>query len=553
MRFVSGVVLFAGLLGCSTEHRPVDLILRGGAVYTMNPAQPRAEALAIADGRIVAVGSDEEISAVYASENTIDLEGQMVLPGFVDSHSHAVASGVALAQCDLALLDSVADVLAKVTACGDAQPGTGWLVGGGWNPALFKDANPNKALLDSLGLDRPVALESEDSHSLWVDSRALALAGITRDSTDPSGGVIERDLQTAEASGTLRERTAMNLVQDQVPPISDAVREAGLLRALALAKEFGITSIIEASAGASELAAYDAVDARGELSVRVVVSVQVTDPQATELMRPQDRGTARRVHADAAKIFVDGVLESETAALLEPYLDNPGSTGQLLELTQQLNARVVDLDRRGIQVHLHAIGDRAVRAALDAVAAARIANGALDNRHHIAHLQLVDPADRSRFAELGVVANIQALWAYPDAYITDLNLLQVGQARVDQMYPFASLVRAGTTLAGGSDWSVSSMNPLLAIQTGIMREDPAGVAVGVLNSAERLPLQKMLEAYTTNGAYLMHQENHTGSLEVGKFADIVVLDRDLFDVPVAQISEVHVTRTLLAGGTVYSR
>jgi hypothetical protein len=202
---------------------------------------------------------------------------------------------------------------------------------------------------------------------------------------------------------------------------------------------------------------------------------------------------------------------------------------------------------------MHAIGDRAVRVALDAVEAARKANGPSDNRHHIAHLQMIDVLDRPRFAQLGVTANFQALWAFPDQYITDVNLPQVGQARVDQMYPIGDVLRAGGRIAGGSDWSVSSMNPLLAIETAITRSDPTGRINGVLNESERVSLQDMLAAYTVNGAYLMHQEKSTGSLEVGKAADVIVLERDLFKIPPSEIGEVPVTRTIFDGATVYLR
>jgi predicted amidohydrolase YtcJ len=552
VRLIFAFVLLVAVMGCGAEHQRVDLILRNGVLHTMNPAQPLAQALAISDGRIVAVGSDAEIGTKFRSNNDVDLKGKMVLPGFIDAHSHPIEGGVELGQCDLSEMATVDAIVAKVAACNAATPGSDWLIGARWNLALFANANPSKLLLDQITTDRPILLGGADGHSSWVNSKALELAGINAQTPNPANGIIERDPSTGEPSGTLRE-SAQRLVGAKVPPLSLETREAGLLRALAMANGFGITSIIDASVGAEELAAYEALAAQGKLTARIVASIAVTDPQADSLMRADDRGTAKLVHADAAKIFVDGVLEGETAALLEPYLDNPGHVGQLNETPEQLTARVVDLDKRGIQVHMHAIGDRASRVALDAVAAARAANGPADNRHHIAHIQLVDAADRPRFAQLGVIANAQALWAFPDAYITDINLPQVGQTRVDQMYPFGSLVRAGATLVGGSDWSVSSMNPLLAIETGVTRQDPTGQVSGVLNAAERLPLQKMLEAYTANGAFLMHEEKDIGSLEVGKFADIVVLDRNLFDVPPAQIGDAVVTLTLLAGNTVYER
>jgi predicted amidohydrolase YtcJ len=538
-------------IGCGPQREHVDLVLRNAAIYTMNPAQPEARALAVSAGRIVAIGSNEAIAQGYAAKRDVDLLGQMVLPGFHDAHVHPVHGGVELSQCDLNDRATVAEITAKVSECNANRPGSGWLLGRGWNLGLFPRANPNKALLDAITTQRPILLGGADGHSSWANSAALALAGIERETPNPPNGIIERDAN-GDAGGTLRE-SAQDLVRAVVPPLSAQARRDGLLRGVKIANGFGITSFIEADAGAEELAAYRALMGSGELTARVVASIGATHADADALMRPEDRGRDSRLRADAAKIFVDGVLEGETAALLAPYLDNPGFSGELKMSPEALSAQVVELDRRGIQVHMHAIGDRAVRVALDAVEAARKANGPSDNRHHIAHLQLIDALDRPRFAQLAVTANFQALWAFPDQYITDVNLPQVGQARVDQMYPIGSILKAGGRVAGGSDWSVSSMNPLLAIETALTRSDPTGRIPGVLNEAERVSLADMLAAYTINGAYLMHQETLTGSLEVGKAADLVVLERNLFDIPPQEIGEVAVTRTLLDGETVFER
>jgi predicted amidohydrolase YtcJ len=379
----------------------------------------------------------------------------------------------------------------------------------------------------------------------------LAAAGIERETPNPPNGIIERDAN-GEASGVLRE-SAQDIVRSIIPPVSPAAREEGLRRGLVLANQFGITSLVEAAAKKEDLDAYRAVAAKGQLTARVVASVEVGNDEAFTLMRPEDRGTGARLRVDSAKIFVDGVLEGETAALLQPYLDHPGFSGDLKMSPEALASMVTALDKRGIQVHMHAIGDRAVRAGLDAIAAARTANGVSDNRHQIAHLQLIDPLDRPRFAQLGVIADFEALWAFPDQYITDINVPQVGQARVDQMYPIGSMLKAGARIVAGSDWPVSSMNPLLTIETAVTRSDPTGHLTGVLNEAERVSLADMLAAYTINGAYLMHQETQTGSLEAGKAADFVVLARDLFEIPPQEIGEVEVTRTVLDGVTVYQR
>ena len=555
MRTTALLSILVSLVACAPAKQMVDLVMHHGAVHTMSPAQPEAEALAVNAGRIVAVGSNDAIARAYVGKETIDLRGQMVLPGFHDAHAHPAYDGVTLSQCNLVDLDSIDAIVAKVRTCNDEQKDDGWLVGAGWNLALFPQANPSKALLDAISTTRPILLAGADGHSSWANSKALELAGVKRGTPNPEKGVIERDAN-GEPSGTLRE-TAQDLVRDVVPPVSADARREGLVKALRMANGFGITSIVEAAARPDLIDAYRTLETSGGLTARVVASIVISDPndlaKADALIRPQDRGTGARLRADSVKLFIDGVLEGETAALLQPYLDRPNWSGELKFKPAELNALVTDLDRHGVQVHMHAIGDAAVREGLDAFAAARAANGPTDNRHHIAHLQLVDPADRPRFAELGVIANFQALWAFPDKYITDVNVAQVGQARVDQMYPIASVLHAGARIVGGSDWAVSSMNPLLAIQTAVTRSDPTGQIPGVLNAAERVSLADMLAAYTINGAYLMHQEKDTGSLEIGKFADVIVLSRDLTKIPAEEIGAVAVTRTILEGATVYSK
>jgi len=274
-------------------------------------------------------------------------------------------------------------------------------------------------------------------------------------------------------------------------------------------------------------------------------------PQFEELLATREQYRSARVQPDSVKLFVDGVLEGETAALLEPYLDKPGFLGPINYEPADLAQIVTRLDKLGLQVHMHAIGDRAVRVGLDAIAAARAANGPGTWTHHIAHLQLIDPADLPRFKELNVAANFQALWAYPDPYITDLNLPVVGEERVKRMYPIASAQRAGAMIVGGSDWNVSSLNPLDAIQVAVTRKDPEGRIEAVLNEDERVDLPTMLGAYTINGARLAHEDQTNGSIEKDKAADLIVLDRNLLTLPPEQIRTAKVLRTLIDGQTVY--
>jgi predicted amidohydrolase YtcJ len=557
-RILAGLLFAVLAAGCGAppepSREPADLILHNAYIYTLNPQQPWAQALAIRDGVIVRVGNDADVLGAYDGPAR-DLDGQMVLPGFHDAHTHPITSGMELAHCYLGGLETVEAIVGKVRECDRALPEGEWLRGDGWNLSLFPEANPHRSLLDAVSAVRPMVLVAEDGHSAWVNGAALAAAGIGADTPDPPNGVIERDA-AGEPSGTLRE-SAQELVRALLPPPTDEERIEGALRALAMASRYGITSLVDAAVGVDELRVWKTLEADGRLTARVVASIGMAGALigagGIELIDPESRATDAQVRTHSAKLFVDGVLEGETAALLEPYIGRDGRTGSLRIPAEELATLVTSLDARGVQVHMHAIGDAAVRAGLDAVAAARTANGASDNRHFITHLQLVHPDDYPRFRELGVLANFQALWAYPDAYITEVNLPVVGPGRVARMYPIGSIHRQGGMIVGGSDWSVSSMNPLEAIETAVTREDPSGRVDGVLNEDERVPLPVMLAAYTRNGAFLMHQEDRVGSIEEGKLADVVVLERNLFELDPHEIGEVEVIMTLLGGRIVYER
>ncbi|MGZ5487427.1 MAG: amidohydrolase, partial [Candidatus Aminicenantales bacterium] len=506
-------------------------------------------------GKIVFVGARPKALRLRGpSTRVVDLGGRLVLPAFQDSHVHLLAGGVELGLCDLNGLGAKEEVLAKVRDYAAAHPDAAWITGGGWDLPLFPQANPRKEDLDAIVAGRPVVLDSADGHSAWVNSRALALAGITRDTPDPAGGRIERDPKTGVPSGTLRE-SAADLVERLVPETSPADSIRGLRAGLALANRFGIVSIIEASAGPETLDAYAALDKSGDLTVRVLASLYVdTDRGVAEVRRLaglRRRYAGGRLKATAAKIFADGVMEPHTAALLEPYIDRPGDRGTPLLEPEAFDALARALDLAGFQIHVHAIGDRAVRMALDAFEAAGRSNGFRDMRHHIAHLELIDPADIPRFKQLGAAANFQALWAYADTYITDLTLPLLGPRRSRWLYPIGSIARTGARIAGGSDWSVSSMNPLLAIQVALTRRGPDAPPGEAWIPEERVDLMTMLRAYTVNGAWLSHDERTRGTLEAGKAADLIVLDRDLFAIPASEIGRAKVLLTLLDGREVF--
>ncbi len=534
---------------------PADLVLRNGAIYTVDAARSWAQAVAIRGDRLVFVGADRDAAAfVGPRTRVVDLGGRFVLPGFHDRHVHPVSGGVELTQCDLNSSADRDEVLARLTACVARLGGRPWLVGGGWDLTLFPGGVADRRDLDAILPDRPALLGSADGHSSWVNSKALELAGVSTATPDPEGGRIERD-ETGAPIGTLRENAA-ELVGRLVPETTAAERLAGLRLAVSKAHGFGIVALTEANAGPEMIATYDTLDRSGELGLRVVVS-QGLDPEVGPAGIPAlvaERATAHAPHvrATAVKLFADGVLEGGTAALLEPYIGGRTGLGIPNWNTDALKEVIVALDRERFQIHVHAIGDRAIRDTLDGLAAARAANGARDARPLLAHIQLFAPSDIPRFRELGVVANFQPLWAHEDSYIRDLTAPFLGPERMRWNYPIASLAKTGAVLAAGSDWSVSSMNPLEAIEVAITRCDPElAICHTPWIPEERVDLATMLAAYTIGGAYAGFEERDSGSLEAGKLADLVVLDRNLFTIPSGEISDATVLLTLFEGRTVH--
>lgn len=558
VRLAITLAMGLSVISCSGEksvNTKADVLLRNGAIYTVDAARSWAEAAAIAHGRIIYVGANAGAEEFITPQtHVIDLNGKMVLPGFHDSHVHPVSGGIELGQCNLNGLQTQQEIFDAVREYAQKNPALPWIVGGGWDLPIFPNANPTKQQLDQLVSDRPAFLSAADGHSAWVNSKALELAGITAATADPPEGRIERDPLSKEPTGTLRER-ATDLVSKHIPPLTSADYLAGAKRGLAMANRFGITSLQEASATPEILAAYDSLDRSGELTARVVAAMYV-DPakdeaQIEELKQKRSRYRGKNLRADAVKIFADGVIESRTAAMLAPYLDRPDYRGIPNLEADKFKRLVTALDREKFQVHIHAIGDRAIRMALDAHEAAQLANGRRDARHHLAHIQLIDPQDIPRFERLGIIANFQSLWAYADTYITELTEPGLGPERSRWLYPIGSVMRSGAMIAGGSDWSVSSMNPLDAIQVAVTRRGVDDSTGSAWIPQEIVDLPTMLAAYTINGAYVNHQENETGSIEVGKAADLIVLDRNLFEIPVHEIHNAKVLLALLEGREVH--
>jgi len=537
---------------------PIDLAFINGGIYTVDPNRSWVEAAAVQDGIIVRVGTSAEITSMIGPETrVVDLDGRMALPAFHDAHIHTHDGGEALLGCSMEGLESVEAIIEKVTDCAVSMD-DGWLEGHAFDLSLFGEHGPHKSLLDAVSSVRPIVVWGSDYHNVWVNSVALELAGITEETPDPPLGVIERD-PNGSPSGTLREE-AQDMLRAAMPKPTLETHIARLRAGIRYLNSMGITSYIDGWVWRDLYLAYQKLEETGELTARVVTSLpyesffgQHKGDEFWRVLEERNRYESERVSHDSVKLFLDGVLEGETAALLEPYVGSEKTTGELLFEPEALNAIATRFDAMGLQLQIHVIGDRAARAGLDAIEAARDTNGPSDNRHHIVHLQLIHGDDIPRLAQLDATANFQALWAFPDEYITKLNLPVVGPERVNRMYPIASVVRAGGRIVGGSDWNVSTPNPLAAIEVGVRRQDPSQDDGPVLNEDERVNLATMIDAYTINAAWLMHHEKLAGSIEVGKRADIVVLDRNLFEIPATEISEARVVMTLLDGETVWPR
>ncbi|MFG2958114.1 amidohydrolase [Streptomyces sp. NPDC048291] len=537
-----------------------DLLFTGGPVLT--PEGPAATAVAVTGERITAVGPAGELRELAGPRTeVVDLAGRLLLPGFQDAHVHPVPAGLELAQCDLTGLLTAEETVAAVRAYAAVHPERPWILGGGWSMEAFEGGTPTKELLDAVVPDRPVYLPNRDHHGAWVNSRALELAGIGRDTPDPADGRIERDASGAP-SGTLQEG-AMQLVGRLAPPAGPADRLAALLDAQRHLHALGITAWQDALIGDflgmdDPSSAYLAAARDGSLTARVVGALwwdrERGAEQIPELVEKRAALTHGRFRAGTVKLMLDGVAENGTAALLDPYLDPCGcatrNRGKSFIDPGQLPKYVTELDALGFQCHFHALGDRAVRDALDAVEAARAANGMSDTRPHLAHLQVVHPADIPRFAQLGATANIQALWAAHEPQMDELTIPFLGAERTGWQYPFGSLLRSGARLAAGSDWPVSSPDPLQGIHVAVNRVEPGGDAP-VFLPEERLGLAAALSAYTAGSAYVNHLDD-TGRVAAGALADLVVLDRDPFNGPPEHLADTRVAHTYVGGARVYS-
>jgi len=534
-----------------------DFLVVNGDIRTMDPLKPRVTALAARRGRVLATGSDAEMRALAGPKaRIVDAGGRLVLPGFQDTHIHLLESGTRHAfDVDLGEARAPADIERLLAAFAKANPDRPRLKGHGWYSGIFNDRNLTREVLDAAVPDRPVFLYSSDYHSAVVNSALIAEIGLDEKTRDPENGYFSRDGK-GRPTGMLNE-AAIQWARDRLPQTPDADYEEGVRWGQAHANRHGFTGVLDALVTGRHLRVYSNLDKKGALTVRVA-STALVEPHDTVAgalsrvtgFRRDYNSEMLKVHS--AKFFLDGVLENRTAAMIEDYKDAQGGNAPVMFGENHLKELFAAFDAARFQIHVHVIGDKAVRSALDALEAARHVNGAWPSLHQLAHVQVVRPEDIPRFARLGVMPNIQPLWARSEPSVTDVAVPICGPEIAKWIYPFRSLIDAGASCALSSDWGVSTLNPFHIMETAITRQPPEkGRAHPVFLPEQRMTLDECIKGYTTFAAAAAWRSADTGSLEQGKYADLIVLDRNLFEIDVYDIHRANVLLTVLAGRDVW--
>jgi predicted amidohydrolase YtcJ len=536
-------------------------LFTGGSVFDGH-RHLSGHGLLVEGENVSGVLSPDDLESYDGSADVVDLAGGLVSPGFTDAHCHPIQGGLERTQCDLSDGSTREEYLAMVREYADRHDGE-WVTGGGWQMAAFPGGTPTATDLDTVVPDRPVLLHNRDHHGAWANSRALELAGITAATSDPADGRIER-LADGSPQGTLHEG-AVDLVARLLPGISPSGYAAGLVEGQRYLFALGVTAWQDAIVGAYPGMAdtgstYEDAIASGDLVADVVGALwwdrDLGLDQVAGLVERRRTQTGGRYRATSIKIMQDGVCENFTAAMLSPYLDGHGhateNAGHSFVDAEELKQAVVALAAEGFQVHVHCIGDRGTREALDAFEAARAAGHAGDLRHHIAHIQVSHPDDVPRFAELGVAANAQALWATHEPQMDELTIPFLGEERSTWQYPFGGLHRAGARLVMGSDWPVSSPDPIAAIHTAVTRtayDDPREPFL----PEQAVDLTTAFAAYTSGSAWVNGRDRTDGAgvLAPGNAADLAVLDRDPFAGPDDEIGAARVVSSWVNGRRVY--
>jgi len=533
-----------------------DLIVINARIVTMDPLAPVVQALAVVGGRVAALGSDADIRALAGpATRVIDAGGRMVLPGLQDTHIHLQDSGQDYSQnadlTDATTVDGLVALLAAFAATHDRP----WVNGTGWYSGIFGAHNLTRQVLDRAVPDRPCLIVASDGHNACMNTAGFAAVSIDPDTPDPDNGHIVREAGGGPA-GLLYE-LAIPMVEARMPVVGDGAFADGVRWAMALANRHGITGVLDARVEERHVRVYQALARADALTLRVAATalVRPSDTTAQALERLSDfRASSTeglfRVHS--AKFFLDGVIENRTAAMIAPYCDAVGGNAPLMFAPAQIDGMFAAFDAARFQIHVHAIGDLATRAALDGMERARAVNGAWPSLHQIAHIQFIDPADVPRFSRLGVMANVQPLWARHEVAVDQMALPVVGAARGRWMYAFRSLLDAGAQMALSSDWGVSTLNPFEIMQTAITRQPSRAEGGGpVFLPEQRLSRFEALAGYTTGAAAAAWRSADTGSLALGKCADLIVLDRDILTCDVQDIGQTRVLLTLVGGREVY--
>ena len=549
---VSGATSAQGLV-----VKPADIIVVHGRVYTENPKQPWAKAVAIQGAKIVAVGDDAAIEKMRGmGTKVIEAGGKLVLPSFTDCHIHFLEGSLSLARVNLEGAKDAADIQKRLREYASQHPGDDWILGRGWDYAMFgPEALPHKKYLDEIFPDRPVLLEGYDGHTFWANSKALALAGITRDTPNPPNGIIVRDAQTGEATGALKE-AAHQLVAKVIPKPTRAEKLLALRAGMKWANEHGLARVHSAGGDFEILDLYDEMRRRGDLSLRMYIAYFLNPPS----LRPQDidaiEAARKKYHdewidAGAVKFMVDGVIESHTAAMLEPYSDDPSLKGKPFWEPANYNAAVAELNKRGLQLFTHAIGDYGTRMALNAYENAAEQDHSKDRRSRIEHIETAASADIPRFGKLGVIASMQPLHSYPNADTLEVWARNIGPDRASRAWAWKSIADGGGHLAFGSDWPVVTLSPWEGIQTAVTRQTAEGTPAAGFVPEQRLTVAQAVDGYTLGAAFAGRREKTEGSLEVGKLADLIIISQNIFDINPHKIGATKVVTTIAGGRVVY--
>lgn len=541
---------------CSNERpAPADTVILNAKAYTVDAAKPWAEAVAVRDGRVLAVGTTKEISRRRGKDTAvIDAGGRLVLPGIVDSHVHFVSGSSNLAHIDLAGAKSLEEVQGRIRAFVRSDPGTGWVQGRGWMYPAFPGGMPHKKHLDEIVPDRPAYMRCADGHSSWVNSRALALAGITRDTDDPKDGRIVRD-GTGEPTGALLE-SAAHLVSRLIPEPSAEEKLAAVRRGLEEAARLGVVRVHGLGGEFEDLALFEQLREEGALTVRMTVAMWVDAPgPADRDWKAYDEARARCrdewLAVDGVKLMLDGVIDSGTGAMLDPYEGEKENKGKLFWSPEDYKKAVAAINARGIQVSTHSIGDAAIRLSLDAYEEAQRAAGDADVRNKIEHAEAIAESDIARFGRLGVIGSFQPLHANPDPAWMDSWTRNVGPEREQRAFAWKAVLDGGGRLAFGSDWPVVTLSPWPGIQVAVTRQDFDGLPEGGWLPQYRVSLADAVYAYTMGGAYATHREKDEGSIEAGKLADLIMVSRNIFDIDPRGIAETKVLLTMVGGRIVH--